>query len=474
MKIHISPVWYKSFWAYVIYTLLIATGILKLYRFNLSRQLSLVETKKTKELDELKSKMYTNITHEFRTPLTVILGMTQNLKKNLKSTISVSDKNSLSMIQRNGESLLEMVNEMLDLAKIESNSMELNLMQTDVIPFVKYLSESFHSLAETKKIKLTIYSEVDSLEMDIDVNKMVSIISNLLSNAIKFTENTGKIVVHLNKIELEEAEFLVIKVQDNGIGLAEEDIAHLFDRFYQVNSPSTKQEGTGIGLSLIREFVRLMNGTISVESTLGKGSTFTVQIPITNTSTKTEEAKITIKPSIKASAAALKKEPLFKENTSGLPLVLIIEDNVDVAHYLKTCLKGKYQTVHAGDGIIGIEMAFEDIPDIIISDVMMPGKDGFEVCATLKTDERTDHIPIILLTAKVTTEDRLAGLSHGADAYLSKPFNPNELFTRLDQLILVRKKLIRKIEKNGFSSLLKEKVENPQTKFLKQVIESHY
>ncbi len=470
MKIHISPVWYKSFWAYVIYTLLIATSILKLYRFNLSRQLSLVETKKTKELDELKSKMYANITHEFRTPLTVILGMTQNIKKNLKSTTSESDKNSLSMIQRNGESLLEMVNEMLDLAKIESNSMELNLIQIDVIPFVKYLSESFHSLAETKKIKLTIYSEIDTLEMDIDVNKMVSIISNLLSNAIKFTENSGKIVVHLNKIELKEDKFLVIKVQDNGIGLAEEDIAHLFDRFYQVNSTSTKQEGTGIGLSLTREFVKLMKGTISVESTLGKGSTFTVQIPITNTSTKTEEEKITVKPSIKA--AASKKEPLFEENTSDLPLVLIIEDNVDVAHYLKTCLKGKYQTVHASDGIIGIEMAFENIPDIIISDVMMPGKDGFEVCATLKADERTDHIPIILLTAKVTTEDRLTGLTHGADAYLAKPFNQNELFTRLDQLILVRKKLIRKLEKNGLSSLLKEKVVNPQTKFLKQVIES--
>ena len=151
-------------------------------------------------------------------------------------------------------------------------------------------------------------------------------------------------------------------------------------------------------------------------------------------------------------------------------MALIIEDNDDVAHYLKTCLKGKYQTLHANNGNIGIEMAYEKIPDIIISDVMMPGKDGYEVCATLKTDERTDHIPIILLTAKVTTADRLTGLTHGADAYLGKPFIKEELFTRLDQLILVRKKLIGKLEKHGFAALVKNKIENPQTKFLQHVI----
>ena len=472
MNLTILPPWWATWWAYVFYLAIVTALGYFLYRFKLSRKLAVAESTRLKEVSKLKSGLYTNITHEFRTPLTVILGMTQKLKKNLKSSISVSDENSLCMIQRNGESLLEMVNEMLDLAKIESGSLELNLVQIDVIPFVKYISESFHSLAETKKISLTIYSEVDTLEMDIDVNKVASIFSNLLSNAIKFTSATGKVIVHLNKIELEETDFLIIKVQDNGIGLAKEDIVHLFDKFYQVNSTSTKQVGTGIGLSLTREFVKLMKGTISVESTLGKGSTFTVQIPITNTSTKTEQATITVAPSIKALAPVLEKEPLYEEYAPELPLVLIIEDNLDVAHYLKTCLQSNYQTTHANDGIIGIEMAYEKIPDIIISDVMMPGKDGFEVCATLKADERTDHIPIILLTAKVTPQDRLTGLTHGADAYLAKPFDQEELFTRLDQLILVRKKLIRKLEKNGLSSFLKEKVENPQTKFLKQVIES--
>ncbi|MDO6472332.1 two-component regulator propeller domain-containing protein [Maribacter sp. 1_MG-2023] len=470
MNLTILPPWWLTWWAYAIYLITISSFSYYFYRFQLSRKLAVAESTRLKEVSNLKSSLYTNITHEFRTPLTVILGMTQNLKNNLKSTISVSDKNSLNIILRNGNSLLEMVNEMLDLAKIENGSMELNLIQIDVIPFIKYLSESFHSLAESKKINLTVYSEVEFLQMDLDVNKVASIISNLLSNAIKFTSANGKVIVHLNKTELDDSQFLVIKVQDNGLGLAEKDIAHLFDRFYQGNSTSTKQEGTGIGLSLTKEFVELMNGSITVTSTVSLGSTFVIQIPITNNSIKTENSKVTVLPSVKASIPILKEESLFEETDSKLPLVLLIEDNLDVAHYLETCLKSDYHTIHASDGNMGINMAFEKIPDIIISDVMMPIKDGYEVCATLKTDERTDHIPIILLTAKVTTKDRLTGLSHGADAYLVKPFIKEELFTRLNQLILIRKKLIGKLEKNGFASLIKNKIENPQTKFLKLII----
>jgi len=424
------------------------------------------------QLNESKSRLYSNITHEFRTPLTVILGMAETLKTNVLEKRFEGAEKSLEMIRRNGKNLLQLVNELLDLAKVESGSMELNLVQTDAVPFVKYLSESFHSLAEAKNINLTVYSEIDALEMDIDVNKMASIISNLLSNAIKFTAANGKIIVHLNKITKEDNQLFSIKVQDNGLGLAEDDIAHLFDRFYQVdNEMSSKQEGTGIGLSLSKEFVELMNGTIGVESTLGKGSTFTVQIPVTNKAVKTEDAKITVEPPIKKTGGGPKTEFSFFDETSTLPLALIIEDNEDVAHYLKTCLKGKYQTVHAINGDKGIEIAYEKIPDIIISDVMMPGKDGFEVCTTLKGNERTDHIPVILLTAKVTAEDRLKGLSHGADAYLAKPFNEKELFIRLDQLLLLRKKLVDKIQKDGLSTFLGKQEESPEIKFLQKVIQ---
>jgi len=491
----VLPPWHRTWWAYLLYGIG-AIGIVALYskwRFlelqkknvaleNTINKRTLEIRQKNKllnhqteqlvQLNDSKTRLYSNITHEFRTPLTVILGMAETLKTNVLNKSFEGAEKSLEMIRRNGKNLLQLVNEMLDLAKVESGSMALNLVQTDAIPFVKYLSESFHSLAESKKINLTVYSEINALEMDIDVNKMASIISNLLSNAIKFTAANGKIIVHLNKIKLKDSEFFSVKVQDNGLGLAEDDMAHLFDRFYQVDIESSKyQEGTGIGLSLVKEFVELMNGTIDVESTLGKGSTFTVQIPVTNNAIKTVDAKITVESPIKKTENSTKTEPSVLDEVSSLPLALIIEDNEDVAHYLKTCLKGKYRTIHASNGNMGIEMAFEDIPDIIISDVMMPGKDGFEVCATLKADERTDHIPIILLTAKVTTEDRLAGLSHGADAYLAKPFNEKELFIRLNQLVLLRKKLIDKIQKDGFNTFLDKQLESPETKFLQKVIQ---
>ncbi len=471
MNLTILPPWWATWWSYMVYIITAATLGYYFYRFKLSRKLAVAESIRLKEVSSLKSSLYTNITHEFRTPLTVILGMTQNLKKNTKNKISVSDEHSLSMIERNGESLLKMVNEMLDLAKLENGAMELNLVQIDSIPFIKYLCESFHSLAASKEISLIVYAEIDALEMDIDVNKVASIVSNLLSNAIKFTNTTGKVIVHLNRIIRKETAYLVLKIQDNGLGLSEAEIFHLFDRFYQVGGSSVgQQKGTGIGLSLCKEFIILMKGTIRVESSLGKGSTFIVHIPVTNNAVKTEETVLSSNLTLKTTPSEVKKELTYKAIPSKLPLVLIIEDNVDVAHYLKTCLAEKYQTIHALDGVEGTKMAFENIPDIIISDVMMPCKDGYEVCTTLKADERTDHIPIILLTAKVTTEDRLAGLSYGADAYLAKPFSEKELFIRLDQLVLVRKKLIDKIQKDGLINVL-ERRESPDTKFLQKVIQ---
>lgn len=491
----VLPPWYATWWAYLSYAFGIVAMVALILRWrskelkrknetleNLiaertteirhKNQLLNHQTEQLVQLNESKTKLYSNITHEFRTPLTVILGMADTLKSNVKDKRFTGAEKSIEMIRRNGKNLLQLVNELLDLAKVESGSMELKLVQTDAIPFLKYLSESFHSLAESKKINLTVYSEIETLEMDLDVNKMASIISNLLSNAIKFTAENGKIIVHLNEIKKDSVNLLTIKVKDNGLGLAEKDILHLFDRFYQANNESLHyQEGTGIGLSLAKEFVELMNGTIDVESTLGKGSTFTVQLPVTNSAIKIVDTKISFEPPTKTKSNSIKTESQVFDETSALPLALIIEDNEDVAHYLKTCLKGKYQTIHAINGILGIEMAYKKIPDIIISDVMMPGKDGFEVCSILKSDKRTDHIPIVLLTAKVTTEDRLAGLSHGADAYLAKPFNEKELFIRLDQLVLLRKKFIEKIKQDGLNNFLDKRAESPETKFLQRAIQ---
>jgi len=239
------------------------------------------ESKRLKEVNQLKNSLYANITHEFRTPLTVIKGMTGLIRSDFKNKQPDDLENSLEMINRNSDSLMHLVNEMLDLAKIESGNMELQLIQTNVIPFVKYLAESFHSLAEEKNISFSVYSEIDHLEMDFDANKLTSIVTNLLSNAIKFTLNNGKILVRLNKIHKKNTEFFVFEIKDSGLGIREEELLHIFDKFYQVNNSSSKRgEGTGIGLSLVREFVELMNGSIGVESIHGKGSVFKVKIPI--------------------------------------------------------------------------------------------------------------------------------------------------------------------------------------------------
>ena len=472
IELVILPPWWASWWAYIMYASIAIALAYSFYRFQLSRKLALAESLRLKDLDQLKSNLYTNITHEFRTPLTVILGMTSTLKSKIGDNELETAYKSLEMIERNGNNLLHLVNELLDLSKLESQKMELNFIKGDIIPFIKYLSESFHSMADESHIKLTVYAEIDTLIMDYDVDKLSAIIYNLISNAIKFSNKSeGKIIVHIN--HMIEKEQLILKVKDNGVGIAKENLLNIFNRFYQVNaSESRSGEGTGIGLALTKELVDLMGGNIVVKSELNKGSEFLVTLPITRNASVAKDQRFDMKPEPLISSKI--NNIVIDENfdpDSEIPFCLLIEDNHDVAHYLETCLKGKYQTMHALNGIEGIEIALDKIPDVIICDVMMPGKDGFEVCKTLKTDERTDHIPIIILTAKVTLKDRLTGLSHGADAYLTKPFVKAELFTRLDQLISLRKKMLLKMKNSHISTFLNKKAENPETKFLQKVIQ---
>lgn len=465
-----SP-WWATWWAYISYFLIFGFLINRIYRFQLSKKIAATESKRLREINEFKNNLFTNITHEFRTPLTVIKGMTDLLKSKLQGQDDDELDSSLEMIERNSDGLLHLVNEMLDLAKLESGNMDLQLVQSDVIPFLKYVCESFESYAEENHIKLTIYSEVDSLIMDFDSNKLTSVLSNLLSNAIKFTPESGKIIVHIKQITQNDKSYLFFKVKDNGIGISEKELSNIFSRFYQIDASTIREnEGTGIGLALTKDVIDLMQGTIDVKSTLGSGSEFSVIIPITNNAPKSDKVKIGKMPHLTKTKSNLKQTETVFETDSDRPIVLIIEDNLDVAHYLKTCLEDKFETLHAPDGIKGIELAFEKIPDIIISDVMMPGKDGFEVCETLKTDERTDHIPIVILTAKATFKDKLKGLSHGADVYLAKPFVKEELFIRLDKLVANRKKLINKIQKEGSDILLKKQTKNPKLQFLKKVV----
>ena len=398
------------------------------------------EAQRLKELDSFKTRLYTNLTHEFRTPLTVILGMTKQLANMPQKELATSVK----MIERNGQSLLQLINQLLDLSKLENNSFQLNLQHSDLIPFLKYVAESFQSTANSQNLSLRFQTNLERLEMDFAPQQLTQIMGNLLSNALKFTASEGKITVDVSR----KKDLMLIKVADNGIGIPAEQLPYIFDRFYQVDNSSTRKgEGTGIGLAHTRELIKLMGGTITVESALGKGTSFLVQLKITQNA-----APVPVK---QLYPTTLKEKDGFIPSTNqeiestftkakkdDLPQILIIEDNPDVVVYLQSCLANEYELSIAYNGSIGIEKALEIIPDIIISDVMMPDKDGYEVCDTLKKDERTSHIPIILLTARADADSRNTGFSKGADAYLTKPFDKEELMIRLRQMIQKKERLL--------------------------------
>ncbi|MGB5497688.1 MAG: two-component regulator propeller domain-containing protein [Maribacter sp.] len=445
VQLLIKTAWWSRWWAYLLYITFFSTIAYSFYRFQLSKKLAIEEGRRLKEIDQLKTSLYTNITHEFRTPLTVILGMTNQLKSSVEDLPLHNATRPLEMIRRNGENLLKLVNEMLELAKLKSGNLELNLINSDVIPFVKYLCESFHSYALDNHINLEVYDGIDQLMMDFDSKKLETIISNLLSNAIKFTPSGGKITVHLNQTLVNNKQFFIIKVRDNGVGISEDRLSNIFERFYQVDNTSTRlSDGSGIGLAQTKELVELMEGTIAVKSTIGKGSEFTVQIPITNKASNAESIARPSKPKAAILAAASETYHEIYEKDEEVPLILLIEDNADVSYYLITCLQENYRILNSRNGKEGVEIALKVLPDIIISDVMMPLMDGFEVCSILKEDTRTSHIPIILLTAKGIIEDRIKGLEQGADAYLVKPFEKAELLIRLARLLDIRKRLQKK------------------------------
>jgi DNA-binding response OmpR family regulator len=335
---------------------------------------------------------------------------------------------------------------------------------------MSYLMESFESFSASRKIRLHFIPQMGIFNMDYDPDKVLKIVANLLSNAIKFTEPGGDVyvVVSTNKLIkspndsqpklnalLSSKESLIIQVRDTGIGISEDDLQSIFDRFYQVaNKQSSKHQGTGIGLAFTQELVRLLDGHIYVESEMGKGSLFTVILPVTRDFPLVSEAIVK-----DVVSEVMVVEPENRSNTievlsqeSELPLVLVIEDNVDVRNYISLCLRKHYQLSLAVDGQQGIELARDIVPDLVISDVMMPKKDGYELCQEIKKDVRTSHIPVILLTAKVEAASRITGLRAGADAYLGKPFNEEELLVRSEQLIASRKRLQERYQQ-GISTI---------------------
>jgi signal transduction histidine kinase/DNA-binding response OmpR family regulator/ligand-binding sensor domain-containing protein len=463
LRIHIATPWYKTWWFYSLLILLFSIIFYYWYRIRINRRKEKEEALRLKELDTFKTRFYANITHEFRTPLTVIQGMANELEDHPTQ----EPGRKINLIKKNSRNLLALVNQMLDLSRLQAGKASVELKQNDVINFVKYLVESYESYAKLQNLGLQFYSEEKELIMDFDAKKMEKVLANLLSNAIKFTPEYGKILVVAKKITTGGISYIEIKVKDNGIGISKENIPHIFDRFHQVN-PIYNNQGSGIGLALVKEFIGIMNGTIRVESVLNEGSTFFITLPIQNKTPLVKEADQHVFKSLPVIDSPKKQGSVLSEN--GLPILLIIEDNTDVTYYLETCLKGHYQTLSRSNGKAGIETALEILPDVIISDVMMPEMDGFEVCKILKEDERSSHIPIILLTAKATKEDKIEGLTQGADAYLTKPFEKEELMIRLDKLMEIRQTLQKKYSNSLISSQSDNKaIESKEDSFIGKI-----
>lgn len=470
IAIIISPPWWKTWWAYTFYLCCFIFALFAMRRYEMNRisyknqvKIDKAVLHEKEETEKMKSRFFANISHEFRTPLTLILGPAEKISSNASSNV-VRDAGT---IKRNAQRLLQLVNQLLDLSRLEAGKLKLETSKGNIVSFVKGITLSFESLSESKDITLKLRAERDHIELYFDKEKMIKILSNILSNAFKFTPEDGKITVSVKEIKNKnKVEAVEIKIRDTGIGIPREDIPKLFDRFYQVDSSLTKEyEGTGIGLALTKELVELHHGNINVESKIGEWTEFTLIIPAGRDHLKDEETieENEIEPSVIPSGAMnLTPESINKnytENSSSqYPLtdfeenedktiILVVEDNFDMREYIKESLDAGYHVEEAINGEQGVRKAEKIIPDLIISDMMMPKMDGFELTRILKHNEKTSHIPIILLTAKSGQENKIEGLETGADEYLTKPFDLKELQIRVKNLIAIRKKLQDKFAK---------------------------
>ncbi|MFQ5675785.1 MAG: ATP-binding protein, partial [bacterium] len=464
-----------------------------------------VHAEKLQEIDRMKSRFFTNISHEFRTPLTLILGP---LEKLLSEKFQDPVKKQFRVMLRNGRRLLRLINQLLDLSKLEAGSMGLKARPENIVQLLKGIVLSFSSLAERKKIKLTFNAPDEEIILYVDRDKLEKIVANLLSNAFKFTPQGGAILVKVetniplnpsfdklrtgsstgdfkdSPLEGGQGGVVQITVTDSGVGMPPDKMDKIFDRFYQADDSYMRdEEGSGIGLALTKELVELHHGEIEVASEPGKGTIFTVRLPLGKEHLKPEEVIAETPPfyspleggqrgvSVPTSEEVLEEATTRKPSKGSLPLLLIVEDNADVHTYIRDYLEKDYEITEAVDGEEGFEKSVDAIPDLIISDVMMPKMDGYALCRKLKTDERTSHIPIILLTARAGGESKVEGLETGADDYIIKPFDARELQVRVRNLIEQRRKLRERFRKEGILEPKEIAVTSMDEQFLRKAMD---
>ncbi|MBO9684066.1 MAG: response regulator, partial [Flavisolibacter sp.] len=442
IKIFVEPPFWRTTYAYMFYVLLIGgillglrySGIRRIRRkFALEQERSQAkqmiaqerrEAEKQHHFDQQKIKFLTNLSHEFRTPISLIVGP---LEQVIEEETNEKTHKRLSLVRRNANRLLNLVNQLLDFRKMEANELMLHLTEADFIPFVKEIADSFSDLSKSKGIQFSFTSSEDSLYMSFDKNKVERILLNLLSNAFKFTGENGKVSL---KIERQSGSMVKITVSDTGMGIPKEVQDKIFDRFFQVDSEDDSiNQGSGIGLSIAQEFIRIHGGSLEVDSTRGEGSTFTILLPCSNDAGYFEKALPCIhsKPDSLVSENGITSQEKFT--------VLIIEDNEDFRSYLKDNLENHYKIIEASNGRQGWQKVLSEHPEIVVSDVNMPYMDGMALSQKIKSDKRTSHIPVILLTAIVDETNHLTGLKTGAIDYLTKPFSFEILKAKINTLL---------------------------------------
>ncbi len=448
---------------------------MKIEEQNLALRKSEIELK---NLDVAKSHFFANISHEFRTPLTLLLGP---LGEQIDKSTHPVERERFTVMKRSATRLLNLVNQLLDLSRLESGSLTLQAAHTEVVTLVRHLTSQFQSIAGSRQIEFK-FDAPGEVYGWFDVDKLEKIVTNVVANALKFTPAGGVVSLIIRKTtdnpDHEEGA-VEIEVSDSGIGIEEDKVERIFDRFYQVSDSSRREyEGTGIGLALTKELVEVHHGSIRVSSHPGQGSIFVIRLPLgrKHLDDKQVVEKPVAQPVDENGLAALsvdrmKPDPI-PPHLDDKPLVLIVEDNADLQRYLAESLKGDYRVSFALNGQEGIDLGVAELPDLIVSDLMMPKVDGMELVRQMKSDERTSHIPVILLTAKADSGTRLEGIETGADDYVAKPFEMAELKARIQNLIESRQLLREKFSTGKVIRPNEISVVSVDDRFLKKVLMS--
>lgn len=480
LTIHILPPFWKTWWAYGLYVatfifLLWLTRQLGLRQAALKNQLALskLSRQQENELSDFKERLFTNISHEFRTPLTLILGPLDDLLQRKKLEMSV--EKSLRLIQKQSKRLLRMVNQLLDYQKAEAGSLKLSLQPGEIVSFCHNVYALFLDEANRRNITYTFKADEKYLSYNFDHNKLEIIVFNILSNAFKFTPNGGCIRFRIERTASRQCE---ISIEDNGKGIPAADLKKIFDRFYRGREEdATTISGTGIGLSFVKELTELHGGTIQAESDGLKGSCFTVLLPLLTV----DNALLNVSAEVAGQASQANNDNLstdYMNKETNLdnhqeqeqPIILVVEDESDMLQYIYEILAPSFTVVTASNGREGIEKALETIPDLIVSDVMMPEVTGIDLCKKLKSDKDTSHIPIVLLTALSDMEHHVQGIREGADVYLPKPFNSQLLLVHVHNLINSRNTLKEFYAKRIFLGTSNFEIKTYEEEFLAKLM----